>query len=295
MIYYTIYETQIALFIEGTPYNIPQEDERFGQISILLQKEDFEQVRALVELERLFVDNPEIRYNSGIIFYKDDQVSSSLSELIISAAQAGKSYDHYLKFHVALKYNQDFIKSPHKRKLFYRNFKDIYLLGDSVIYDASEKLPIENFHSLDSFPNFFRQEIVKYKDVRLALEEVAGFKSEKLIKLFKSEALDSKGYKTDFLNYLVFAKKLFDPNTFYSFWEKNKDKYSFKHSHALNNFLTKYKNSEKGVVNFLENSKEADLCQLGEVLSQHHEGEMKLPDFSSAKEIIPLVKKRFLD
>lgn len=287
---YTIYQDQISLFFNDSPFNIPKDDTRFEKIKELLLANNFAAVQKLIEYENYFSPEEELTFKDNVLFYKEEKLPVVLSDLVLQAKIKDLPYEHYIKFFIALKYNKDFCNNPNKRKIFYRKFKDAFILDDVVIYDAEENLPIDNFYDFRDLPRYFQAIITTKSNVKEAIHELAGFKSDKLIKLFKQEVFKEEVDVT-FIAWLALLKDLVDPNFLYENWESNKVKVNLPHPQFLNNFLKNYKASQQGIVNFINNSEATALRRLCVMVFESRDLKISLPDCNSAQDLVPILAR----
>lgn len=285
MIPYTIFNNQISLFLDGTPYSIPKDDKRFKSIRDALLAEQFVKVAELVQVEKLFKGHVDVSYDNDILYYKGEKLPACLTELIVEKALERQEYSHYLKFFSSLKYNKDFEKNPAKRQLFYKNFKDIYSIGDFVIYDAKQPLPIQKFYSLSEFPAVFQSSLLVNKQIEPTLASVAGFCSDKLISEFKREVFKDK-LDVSFINFLDCVKDCLDPSRVYLEYPLLKNKMNRSWS-GLNSFFIKFcKSSPQKVINLLNNSSVQELARLNSLTPQDKDYDIVLTSLDDISTII---------
>lgn len=285
MIPYTIFNNQISLFLKGTPYSISKDDKRFKIIKDALIKEEFTKVAELLQVEKLFESNLNVRYENDMLYYKEDKLPACLTDLIVEKAMDKEEYSHYINFFSSLKYNKDFEENPKKRQLFYKNFRDIYSIGDFVIYDSSQKLPIEKFYSLNDFPDSFQNALTTHKKVNATLENLAGFCSDKLVAEFKKEVFKDK-VEPNFINFLNCVKGCLDPSLIYLEYPSLKEKMQRSWS-WLNVFFNKFcAHNPNKVIELLSKSSEADLSRLSSLIEQDNDYDIVLTQLDSASSII---------
>lgn len=287
---YTIYENQISLFYKDCPYNIPKDDFRFEKIKECLLRNDFEAAADLIEFDRYFSSNSGLAFKDNVLYYQGEKLPVTLSDLIIQARMKNNPFEHYLKFFTALKYNKDFLDNPNKRKMFYRKFKNVYVLNDFVIYDAEERLPIDNFYDFRDLPNYFQAELVQTSSVTGAINKAAGFKSDRLVKIFTEEVF-KKNLDNSFIDWITLLNGLTDPNVLYEEWGSIKANFLVAYPQSLNVFLKRYKSSQKAVINFIKNSDKNSLNRLSAMVFNNNDLELTYPDFSSAQELIPVMQR----
>lgn len=295
---YNIFDAHNYLVIihDGDTYTINKDNtSRYDRVKEHLLNREFDQVGQYL-WTNMFEDYSDVVIEENNLFYKNKKVPSTLADILFEKRKEDENVTEHLKFFDSLEYNDDFKNNKIKKIKFYKSLSSVYPLGDVALYDSQETLNIKGMKSLQTFNSRFIEQVKLTKNIELALESIAGFKSKNLIKLFKKEIIESNN--CTFVDYLVLVKDLLEPNLMYSLWDKIKDEFKMKDPFFLNQFLILNKKSDIGIFNYLLKNKSSELMQLNSVLRQYPEVMMEVPELTEAvalKDSLVLYHKRKLD